>query len=145
MFLLFDRVLKAQSDHRSRHEGENFVISQVDKNIPKESARFGDGDVSYFCTSDPLLYVAAGELGSLLLHGEVQSGRQRPPSRLAEEAHPAGARGEPVQTPAGPSQGCTRCNQVRNLFSPVKCQYPLALVFYNLKPHFHVFLGDGGF
>lgn len=44
--------------------------------------------------SDSLLHVAAGELGSLLVHSQVQSGWQRTPSRLAEEAHTAGARGE---------------------------------------------------
>lgn len=51
-------------------------------------------NVLFLCTSDPLLHVAAGELGPLLLYGQVQSGRQRPPPRLAQEAHPAGAGGE---------------------------------------------------
>lgn len=41
--------------------------------------------------SDPLLHVAPGELGPLLVLGEVQPGGQRPPPRLAEEAHAAGS------------------------------------------------------
>lgn len=60
--------------------------------------------LSLFLSSDSLLHVAAGELGSLLLHSQVQSGRQRPPSWLAEEAHPAGTGGEPVWASTGSSQ-----------------------------------------
>lgn len=56
-----------------------------------------DNSWCLFPSSDSLLYVAAGELGSLLLHGEVQPRRQRPPARLAEETHPVRARGESVK------------------------------------------------
>lgn len=56
--------------------------------------------VFVLCASDSLLHVAAGELGSLLVHSQVQSGRQRASSRLVEEADADDPRGESVKTQA---------------------------------------------
>lgn len=118
---------EVNKNNRNRHDaekGNNLLAScYVGLNMKVMFSFF-----FFLLLSDSLLHVAAGELGSLLLHSEVQSGRQRPPSWLAEETYPAGARGEPVQTSSCPRHIEGKSNQIH----PAA---PLRLINWHVMSH----------